>query len=156
MDTSLSAEPVAVLANVILFCLRLSATLPILCKKGGKRCKIKQSPKLCSECNRRFQGPKLRSKAVPLLYPPKCERLMVPLCIGLRYIKFLMIIILCYAHCSHQRAGCRPVAICPLPLRHFPVRITSDSKVVEHMRGRCAYCKETRGLFSNSVCGVFC
>ena len=46
-------------------------------------------------------------------------------------------------YCSRQRAGRRPVAIRPLPLRHFPVRITSDSEAVKHKRGRCVYCKET-------------
>ena len=49
------------------------------------------SPKLCSEHNRWFQGPKLRRKAVPLLYPPECERLVVPLCVGSRDITFLVI-----------------------------------------------------------------
>ena len=46
-------------------------------------------------------------------------------------------------YCSRQRAGRRPVAIRPLPFHHFPVRIPSDSEVVKHKRGRCAYCKET-------------
>ena len=46
-------------------------------------------------------------------------------------------------YCSRQRAGHRPVAIRTLPFPHFPVRIPSDSEVVKHKRGRCAYCKET-------------
>ena len=52
--------------------------------------------------------------------------------------------------CSHQRAGRRPVAIRPLRLCHFPMRITSDSDVVKHKRGWCTYCKGTSHTHKDS------
>ena len=52
--------------------------------------------------------------------------------------------------CSHQRAGRRPVAIHPLRLCHFPVRITSDSDVVKCKRGWCTYCKGTSHTHKDS------
>ena len=47
-------------------------------------------------------------------------------------------------YCSRQRAGRKPVVLRPIPLRHFPVKIPSDSQVVKHKRGRCAHCRDTR------------
>ena len=54
------------------------------------------SPKFCSECCRRSQGPNLGWKAVPLLYPLECERLMPPLRLNLGYIKFTVIMTPCH------------------------------------------------------------
>ena len=45
-------------------------------------------------------------------------------------------------YCSRQRGGRRPAVLRPIPLRHFPVRILSDSQV-KHKRGRCAHCRTT-------------
>ena len=49
------------------------------------------NPKFCSECGRQSQGPNLGWKAVPLLYPLECERLMPTLRLNLGYIKFTVI-----------------------------------------------------------------
>ena len=45
-------------------------------------------------------------------------------------------------YCSRLRSGRTPAPLRPLPLRHFPTRVPSETP--QHKRGRCAQCRETR------------
>ena len=42
-------------------------------------------------------------------------------------------------YCSRYRPCRRPTAICPLPLRHYPIKVNADNSV-NRRRGRCVRC----------------
>ena len=53
-------------------------------------------------------------------------------------------------YCSRRRLGRTPSVVRPIPLRHFPVKVPSESEVVKHKRGRCAHCSTTLHCRSDS------
>ena len=46
-------------------------------------------------------------------------------------------------YCSRRRPGRGGGLLRPLPLRHFPIKVKSDTRHNWHKRGRCARCKAT-------------
>ena len=62
-------------------------------------------------------------------------------------------------YCSHRRAGRSSSAVAHLPLRHFPIKVESDSLPVKKRRGRCAYCSKSHNRTDTSwfcrECGVW-
>ena len=46
-------------------------------------------------------------------------------------------------YCSRRRPGRKSSAIVPLPIRHFPIKLQSDSQPTKKQRGRCAQCSKS-------------
>ena len=46
-------------------------------------------------------------------------------------------------YCSRRRPGRNSSAIVPLPLRHFPIKLSNESHPTKKQRGRCAHCSKS-------------
>ena len=47
-------------------------------------------------------------------------------------------------YCSRRRRGRNSSSIRPLPLRHFPVKVSDNSCPAKRKRGNCAQCRKTK------------